>query len=95
MVNRENRVLVKRYRADLGEVKQLNPKTVTVRRDQLRYLLERADETPFVKAPSVKPSFPEYVKTHRIAEKPEPPTLDYRKRVCSTARAFLTWLRAE
>jgi site-specific recombinase XerD len=85
MINRENWKFAKAYLTYLSEVKQLDPGTISSAQTSLRYVLEWSDETPFSKAPELRPTFPRYL-TGRVS----PASVEL---ACGTARRFFHWLR--
>ncbi len=58
----------------------------------IRYLLDWADEISFEKAPSIIPTFPEYIQKVRMDGKNEPLSPAHIKKILSTARRFFSWL---
>jgi len=58
----------------------------------LRYLLYWAEEQSFRHAPTIRPTFPEYLLSSRLDGKQGKLSAGYIKKTLSTARLFFTWL---
>ena len=61
----------------------------------LRYLLEWAQEDPFLKVNNKRPTLPEYLKINRLDGKEDRLSDGYIKRILATARRFFMWLSDE
>lgn len=92
MINRANWLLTKKYLEFRSSVDQLCAGSLDAEKIQVRYLLEWLQETTFLKAPSFRPTFPEYLKSNRIDEKQIALSPVYMKKVLATARRFFSWL---
>lgn len=96
MIYRNNYLDVKAYLRYLEVVLQQDPQTVDRRREQLRHLLEWADETPLWKASRlVKPTFPAYLVTARNDGRQKQTAPGSLAATCNTTKRFYTWARAK
>ncbi len=96
MINRENWLDVKSYLKYLEVVLQQDEQTVSRRREQLRHLLEWADETPLWRASHlVKPTFPAYLSTARNDHRASRPAPSSLSSTCNTAKRYFYWARAK
>ncbi len=93
MINRENWKQVKKYLAYRSEVDQLSPGSVELEKDLLRHCLEWAGEVSFVKAPSLRPTLPEYLLSARLDGGEGQLSRGYVAKVMATGRRFFHWLR--
>ncbi|OGN81238.1 MAG: hypothetical protein A2X24_12935 [Chloroflexi bacterium GWB2_54_36] len=92
MINKANWRLWKVYLNDRLHVDQISKSSLKVEETYLRYLLEWADSTPFSKAPSISPTFPEYIRLARLDGKDEPLSPTHIKKILAAARRFFMWL---
>jgi len=92
MINKKNWKLTKAYLEDRLHVDQISVGSWKLEQTYIRYLLEWADSTPFSKALSINPTFPEYMHTARLDGKDEPASPAHTKKVLATARRFFLWL---
>lgn len=92
MINKKNWRLTKVYLNDRLHVDQISLSSLKVEETYLRYLLEWADNTPFSKAPSILPTFPEYMRFARMDGKVEPLSSTHVKKILAAARRFFIWL---
>ena len=65
MINRGNWKLVKAYLKYRQEVGQLGEMSLRADETRLRHVLEWADERPFQRAMSIRPTLPDYLQTAR------------------------------
>jgi site-specific recombinase XerD len=93
MINRKNWQIVNKYLVYRSEIDQLSDSSVRLEETWLRHLLEWVNEHELVKAPKLRPSFPQYVLTARLNDPDEPLKPIYVNKIISAARRFFTWLR--
>jgi integrase len=94
MILRANYTRVCAFLKYYAEVLQHDPLTVQNYRGWLKHLLRWADETPFAKAPVIRPVLPRYLLTWRgPTGRPLSPSLV--RQVCRGARGFFEWLRQD
>jgi len=75
-----------------SKVDQICPGSFQKEETHLRYLLEWADEKPFIKAPAIRPTFTEYILSIRLDGDENRLSVGYIKKVLSAARRFFSWL---
>lgn len=92
MINKKNWKLTKAYLEDRLHVDQISMGSWKLEQTYIRYLLEWADSVPFSKAPSITPTFPEYIHTARLDGKKESTSPTHIKKILATARRFFLWL---
>lgn len=92
MINRGNWKLVKAYLKYRVEMGQLSEKTLEADDSRLRHILEWADERPFLKVMSIRPSLPDYLKTARKDKPGEQLSPAYTKKIILAAQQFGQWL---
>jgi integrase len=92
MINRNNWKLIRKYLEYRFRVDQLCIGSYKIEEVYCRYLLEWADDRPFIKAPKFLPTFPEFVKSNRFDNKNSRLSPGYIKKTMATARRFFTWL---
>jgi integrase len=92
MINKKNWKLIKAYLNDRLHVDQITMGSWKIEESCIRYLLEWADDVSFVKASSISPTFPEYMRSARLDGKSEPVSPAHTKKVLATARRFFLWL---
>jgi integrase len=92
MINRANYKLINSFLAERLEVDQITPGSKQKEVTHLRYLLEWADHVEFIKSPSIRPTFPEYMLSARQDDKQGQLSAEYLKKVMATARRFFSWL---
>jgi len=63
MINKKNWGLIKKYLDDRLHVDQISMGSLKLEQSYIRYLLEWADEHSFAEAPSISPTFPEYMRS--------------------------------
>jgi integrase len=83
---------VKQYLSFRLEVDQITSGSKQKEISHLRFLLEWADQIGFIKASSIRPTFPEYMLTARQDGLEAQLSAEYIKKVLATARRFFTWL---
>lgn len=86
LINRRNYTETREYLAFCRDVRQNNQKSVDLARVTLDHLLQWATETPFHRAPDLRPILPVY-----LAERDLSPA--YLDKLFSITRAFFTWAR--
>lgn len=92
MINRGNWKLVKAYLKYRQEVGQLGEMSLRADETRLRHVLEWADERPFQKAMSIRPTLPDYLQTARKDSRGEELSPAYTKKVINAAHQFGEWL---
>jgi len=91
MINRGNWQLVEEYLTYRQEVDMVSPKTISLEKTWLRYLLEWADDRSFGRITNKRPTYPEYLLISRKDKKPF--AREYLRKLISCARRFFEWLR--
>ena len=92
MVNRDNYLLARAYLDYLREVRQLSNLSIGRYWSYLKHLLLWADEAPFSRASTIRPSFPTYLASARLDGKGHtfaPATL---KKIIWATKRFFTWV---
>ncbi len=92
MINKKNWKLVKAFLNDRLHTDQISIGSWRAEEIYVKYLLMWADSTSFVNAPTITPTFPEYMRNARMDGKEEPLSPAHVKKVLSTARRFFFWL---
>ena len=92
MINKKNWGLIKKYLDDRLHVDQISMGSLKLEQSYIRYLLEWADEHSFAEAPSISPTFPEYMRSARLDGKSYPSSPAHIKTVLAIARRFYLWL---
>lgn len=92
MINKKNWLLTKKYLDYRLRVDQVSKGSLKKEQTHLRYLLQWADDRLFRQAPSIRPSFPEYMLSSRLDGKQGKLSAVYIKKALATARLFFTWL---
>ena len=92
MINRGNWLHTKDYLEYRRKVDQITNGSYRLEKTYIRYLLEWAQETPFSKAPAVRPTYPEYLLTARLDGTQEQLSAVSIKKSLATARRFFIWL---
>jgi len=80
MINKKNWGLIKKYLDDRLHVDQISMGSLKLEQSYIRYLLEWADEHSFAEAPSISPTFPEYMRSARLDGKSYPSSPAHIKR---------------
>jgi len=92
MILRGNWQAVNKYLKYRSEVDQVSHKTVRLEKTWLRHLLLWADDNPFIKAPTIRPTFPQYVISGRLDGSEKAFSQVYITKVIGTAKRFFDWL---
>jgi integrase len=92
MIDRGNWVLVRAYLLYRQDVDQLSKSSLRLEESWLRHLLEWADNEPFIKAPKLRPTLPEYMLTARLDGLTGSLSPGYIGNAIRTAHNFLRWL---
>src|SRR6187455_1656374 len=92
MINKKNWQLAKKFLDYRLRVDQITKGSLKKEQTHLRYLLEWAQETSFRDAPSIRPTFPEYMLSSRLDGEKDQLSAVYVKKALATARLFFTWL---
>ena len=91
-INKGNWKLRKIYLEYRQDVDQLCPGSFRKEETYTQYLLTWAGLTPFIKAPGIRPTLPEYLKTNRLDGEGKPLSPGYTNKILATARRFFLWL---
>jgi integrase len=91
-INKGNWKLINSYLRYRMDVDQLCPGSYRKEDTYTRYLLTWAGNIPFIKAPSIRPTLPEYLKTSRLDGESKPLSPGYINKILATARRFFLWL---
>lgn len=92
MINKTNWRLVNKFLSYRLNVDQLSKGSMRTQEIHTRYLLEWAQDTSFRNAPTIRPTFPQYLLENRISDKEGQLSPVYIKKTLATARLFFTWL---
>jgi integrase len=92
MINKNNWKLVRKYLEFRLSVDQLCEGSYRKEEVYTRYLLLWADDKTFLKAASIRPTLPEYLKTASLDETSKRLSPGYIKKILATARRFFSWL---
>ncbi|MCZ7553160.1 MAG: tyrosine-type recombinase/integrase [Anaerolineales bacterium] len=92
MINKNNWKLVRKYLEYRLRVDQLSDGSYRKEDVYTRYLLAWAGDKPFIKAPTFRPTLPEYLRTARLDGSKRKLSPGYVKKVLATARRFFSWL---
>ncbi len=92
MINKKNWLLTKKYLSYRLEVDQVSHASMDKEKTHLRYILQWSQDSPFLQAPALRPTFPEYMLSSRLDGVQGQLSAVYIKKVLSTARMFFTWL---
>lgn len=84
--------MVKEYLDYREHVDQIAQGSLKTERTYTRYLLEWAGENVFQKAPTIRPTLPEYMLSARLDGKEGRLSVVHIKKVLATARRFFSWL---
>lgn len=85
MIHRPNYELYRQYLQYLTDLGQHDPKSVQVKASRLKWVLRWADNNPFERSPTIRPTLPKYL----ASIKEEPGHFHY---VLVDARLFFRWL---
>lgn len=94
MINKKNWQLTRKYLEYRLKVDQICDGSYRKEETHLRFVLTWAAERPFIKAPSIRPTFPEYMLSARLDGATGHLSAGYIKKVLADARRFFTWLAA-
>lgn len=92
MVCKKNWKFTKKYLYYRVHTDQISIGSYKAEETHIRYILEWADDTPFEKAPSLVPTFPEYISKAHLNEKKDHLSPTHIKKILATARRFFSWL---
>ena len=92
MIDRGNWKRTKEFLEYRLHVDQISAGSLKVEKTNIRYLLEWAQETPFRKAPSLRPTLQEFLLSFRLDGSKESLSTVSIKKILATARRFFTWL---
>src|SRR5688572_28124661 len=92
MINKKNWQLMKKYLEYRLDVIQITKGSLNKEKTHLRYLLHWAYERSFSNAPSIRPTFPDYMRSTRLDGTEGKLSAIYLKKTLATARLFFTWL---
>lgn len=92
MIDKKNWKLTKQYLDYRLRVDQITKGSLLKEQTHLRYLLQWADNRSFRDAPSIRPTFPEYMLSSRLDGEQAKLSGVYVKKTLATARLFFTWL---
>jgi len=92
MIDRGNWKYSKAYLEYRQHVDQISQGSLNLERTYLRYLLIWSQETSFSKAPSIRPTFQEFLLSYRLDGSSERLSTVSITKTLATARRFYTWL---
>lgn len=92
MINKKNWQLTKLYLDYRLKVDQICQGSLQKEDTHIRYVLEWAAEKSFLKAPTIRPTLPEYVASIRRDNEEGRLSAGYIKKVLAAARRFFVWL---
>jgi integrase len=92
MINKNNWLLIRKYLEYRLRVDQLCAGSYKLEDVYTRYILEWAGEKSFLKAPTFRPTLPEYLRAARLDGSKKRLSPGYIKKVLATARRFFSWL---
>ena len=84
--------MVRKFLAYRASVDLLSKGSMKIQEVHTRYILDWAQETSFRQAPSIRPSFPQYLLSSRMDGMEGRLSAGYIKKTLATARMFFTWL---
>ena len=93
MISRDNYLMTRRHMDYRRHVVQNDEQTIHRSSQTLRHLLQWADAHPLNKAPSLVPTFPEYIITARNDDREEPLAPASIDKILQHARFFFEWAR--
>ena len=94
MINKKNWQLTRKYLEYRLKVDQLCEGSYRKEETHIRFVLEWAAEKSLIKAPSIRPTLPEYMLSARLDGSEGHLSPGYVKKVLAAARRFFTWLAA-
>lgn len=92
MITRSNWKLTKAYLEYRENIDQLSGGSLKIEVSYIRLILTWADNTPFIKIYSKRPSLPEYLQRTRSVTNEGQNSHIYNKKILAAARRFFTWL---
>lgn len=92
MIDRGNWKRTKEYLEHRVHYDQISEGSYKLEKNYVRYLLEWAQETPFSNAPSIRPTFQEFLLSFRMDGSKERLSNTSLRKILSTACRFFTWL---
>lgn len=92
MINKNNWKLINTFLEYRKQVDQLSEGSYKGEEISMRYLLEWAGSTAFRNAPSIRPTFPEFLLSQRLEGSDKPFSAGYIKKKIAAARRFFLWL---
>jgi integrase len=92
MINRENWKLVNEYLVYRDEVELMSKATIRLEKIWLHHALFWSGELSFMQAPSIRPTFPVYIRKARLDGSDEAFSREYSRKLLSSARRFFEWL---
>lgn len=92
MINRTNWKNLKAFLKYRKEVDQISEKSLHLEKIWLLHTLRWADENHFKKAPSIRPTFPEYILSARLDGGNDKLSTNYVSHVIRSSRRFFRWL---
>lgn len=99
MINRDNYLTARDFISYLQDVRQLDAQSCRMYWQGLKHLLQWLDARPLADAPTLLPSFPEYLLTARNKRHPQEKsegkrlTPKYMKKILGELRYFFKWAR--
>lgn len=92
MINKKNWKQTKKYLYYRLHTDQISFGSLKAEETHIRYILEWADSLSFEKAPSLVPTFPEYLQKAHLNDKKENVSPAHLKKILATARRFFNFL---
>ena len=92
MINKKNWKQAKKYLYYRLHTDQISMGSLKAEETHIRYILEWADSSSFEKAPSLVPTFPEYLQKAHLNDKRESLSPAHVKKILATERRFLNFL---
>lgn len=92
MIDKTNWRLANKFLAYRESVDLLAKGSMRIQEIHIRYLLEWAQEVSFRHAPTIRPSFPQFLLTSRLDGSEGRLSAGYIKKTLATARMFFSWL---
>lgn len=93
MINRDNWKLVKQFLEYRLSIEQISSSSLHTEKTYVRYLLEWAQETPFIKGASIRPALPEFMLSARLDGLDRQLSAVHITKTLATGRRFYNWLR--
>lgn len=92
MIDKNNWRMVRKFLEYRASIDLLSKGSLKIQDVHTRHLLEWAQENSFRQAPSIRPSFPQYLLSSRMDGTEGRLSAGYIKKTLATARMFFTWL---